>query len=150
MISLNCSTIFTIFSSNPSTFAISPKVVGSSLTYEEALTNITFTAGRKIEDNTTKYLIRESLSIDIDMIPPQAEDCYGFGKEASRMANLALIADEIGENDLKVKAISILKDHMLKWLKQENKNALIYDQDFGGIITTEGLDNVMADFGNGR
>ena len=95
-------------------------------------------------------MLKETLSQDLDISTLQAEDSYGFGKQAARMGNLALIAHEIGEDDLQSKAITILKDHMLQWLKQENKDALIYDEDFGGIITSEGLNNVMADFGNGR
>ena len=125
-------------------------VVGNELTYNETLTSLEFTTGRIIDDDGTKSLLRESLAEDIMLIPPQAEDSYGFGKEAARMANLVLIANEIEEFELQSNAASILKEHMIPWLIGENKNALLYDEDFGGVITTNGLADFMADFGNGR
>ena len=124
-------------------------VVGNELTYNEISTSLEFTTGRIIDNYRTKSLLRESLAEDIMLIPPQA-DSYGFGKQAARMVNLVLIANNIEAFELQSNAASILKEHMIPWLIGENKNALLYDEDFVGVITTNGLADFMADFGNGR
>lgn len=125
-------------------------IVGNSWVFTETLTNISFTNGVEISSNRTKFLLAESLSTDVDLITPQARDSYGFGKQAARMAQLALIADEIGEDEIRDKALNILKNHSIPWFLGTNDDNIVYDTDFGGLITSDGLSDTMADFGNGR
>lgn len=128
-------------------------VKGNVLSFTEKLTSFEFTNNRRITDTNVLNLLRQTVARDMKLNPPTAIDSYGFGKEICRLANLALIASEVAEeddNDLLDQILTMMRKYLKPWLEGTNKDALLYDVAFGGIITTLGLENKMADFGNGR
>ena len=75
-------------------------VVGEKWTMEETLTDITWGAPRSIDPDKIEA-IRDALKNDINKeIPPATGETYFIGKEMAAIAKLALIADELNENDL--------------------------------------------------
>ena len=45
--------------------------------------------------------IGRNLMLDVKTIPPNAVDVYSFGKQLSRMARLAVLADTLGIGDVR-------------------------------------------------
>ena len=125
-------------------------VIGDSWSYRENLSQISLstdtdiTAHENIVNSIKRYLIN-----DVTIVLPTETNIYGFGKEVARMAQLAHIAHEIGDMDSHKKAIRILHDSLVLHLFQRD-DRLMYDTDFGGIISVAGLQDPNADFGNGR
>lgn len=113
------------------------------------------------------------------VLPTLTENVYGFGKQIARLANLAKIVydfqqassniensdDESNKNStaistsvqtdetkleqLSKKANGLLLKYLSAFLDDVNSDNLLYDANFGGIITRNGLLNRQADFGNG-
>lgn len=94
-------------------------------------------------------IIAENLLADVQEIIPSAADPYGFGKQLGRMAQLALIADELGIPDARQIALSNLKNALTPWLLGQNQNPLRYDKTWGGIVPADGLEHFNNDFGAG-
>lgn len=93
--------------------------------------------------------IGQALQLDVLSIPPAAQTPYSFGKECSRMATLALIADNLGIADARQKSISNLENSLTSWLVQSNTDSLIYDSTYGGIIPSLGILDKYSDYGSG-
>ena len=93
--------------------------------------------------------IAASLQIEVNSSLPTAVDPYNFGKQIARLARLAFIADYLGIPDSLAVAISNLETSLTPWLTGTNLDPLLYDQTYGGIVTTDGILNDNADYGNG-
>jgi endo-1,3(4)-beta-glucanase len=93
--------------------------------------------------------IGQALQLDVLSVPPYASNPYGFGKQSSRLANLALIADNLGIADARQKALTKIENTMTSWLVQSNTDSLLYDTTYGGIIPTLGVLDKQADYGSG-
>ena len=75
-------------------------VVGEKWLMEETLTDIAWGAPRSIDPDKIES-IRDSLKNDINKeIPPATGETYFIGKEMAAIGKLALIADELNEQDL--------------------------------------------------
>lgn len=144
-------------------------------TYDELLTNITFDG----DDITKKLLSMDDDVMDtiIDQVendltrvlPTLTENVYGFGKQVARLANLAKIAHDlqltlvsstnatVTKNDqrlaklmsLSTQSAGLLHRFLTAFLNNKSSDNLVYDANFGGIITRNGLLNMQEDFGNG-
>ena len=93
--------------------------------------------------------IAASLQTDVDTTPPSALDPYTFGKEAARMAMLALIADNLGIADARKTALSKLEIALTPWLAGTNPDLLVYESTWGGVVPSRGLQDRLADYGSG-
>jgi len=149
-------------------------VVGNIWSYDESLTNIEFDSANSLQrvakmDNNTRDTILNQVRQDLtQVLPSLQEDIYGFGKQAARLAQLAHIAfllqakpstikiDKVNYTDLYkssdsigVEAGKLLHGYLTKFLNGENTDKLVYDRNFGGIISHNGLLNKQEDFGNG-
>jgi|MDSY01.2.fsa_nt_gb endo-1,3(4)-beta-glucanase len=70
---------------------------------------------------------------------------------------VALIADQIENSEheegqspeISSKAASTLEAALRPWLDGTNDDAVVYDSTWGGLVTTAGLQDPLADFGNG-
>jgi endo-1,3(4)-beta-glucanase len=82
-------------------------------------------------------------------ITTYAVDAYGFGKEAARLARLALIADELEEVAIAKSVRAKLMTAMEPWLAGTNTDSLMYDRVWGGLVPKHGLADRGADFGAG-
>jgi len=153
-------------------------VVGSTWTYDESLPMLGFdrdsgsNSNKDYLDPVVKLTILKSLEQDVNLAHPTATgDIYGFGKQAARIANIAHIAHNLlGSNstesdkskdsssaDERDRLLEVLRKaeealhHALDLLlKGEVSDTLVYDGNMGGIVTSNGLRNSNADFGNGR
>ena len=62
-----------------------------------------------------------------------------FGNQLSRLARLALIAEDLSDEDKKTKCIDAIKRMITPWLTGTNSNKLLYDTTWGGLITSDSL-----------
>jgi endo-1,3(4)-beta-glucanase len=125
--------------------------IGSEWILTEKLTNIEWIAPRQI-DPTKLQEVKNYLVSDLDLGKDMHEiDVYGFGKFASALGRLALIADELGEKE----HAKYIRNRMIEYLNpwfQSNRteHVLVYDISWGGLVTIESCDNAGNDYGNGR
>jgi endo-1,3(4)-beta-glucanase len=76
-------------------------------------------------------------------------DPYTAGKILASMARLALIADELHDNETAHSIRENLKADLDPWLLGTNWNALKYESAWGGLCSSLGLSDLNADYGNG-
>ncbi|POM62364.1 Endo-1,3(4)-beta-glucanase [Phytophthora palmivora] len=125
-------------------------VLGSCWELQETLPTASFQ-----EENVQiqpQYLeaIRVALANDSNYTP-EADDPYYFGKEIGRQARLVLIADKLGENELRDDMLDKLEEWLTPWMLGQNSDHFVYDRSWGGLCSLNGLKGVfwMTDFGNG-
>merc|ERR1711892_948890 len=121
---------------------------GDVWTFLEPLTTLTWNAASPVPEYAIED-IKVALAEDIANTPCCAGDPYFGGKEMAVYARLALIAEELGEEELSAQAREKVKPFAEGWLAGTNGNNLLYDQAWGGIISTNGFNDQQADFGNG-
>ena len=117
----------------------------------------------------------KTLAKDVKLaLPTKTENVYGFGKQAARLAQLVHIASRLIETGTAAKtddassssapspgevdaiqrayneSLSSLRDALQSFLAGDVSDAVVYDASLGGIVSTDGLRNTEADFGNGR
>ncbi len=140
-------------------------IIGSKWNYDERLTRDGFEDNNSLDrlksmDPNIKKFILNQVDNDLKIIlPNMQEDVYGFGKQVARLANLAHIASVLEDPFPKAsnatappltgRATELLHGFLSKFLDSLNEDSLVYDLNFGGIITKKGLLNHEADFGNG-
>lgn len=77
-------------------------------------------------------------------------DPYGFGKSLSKLGRMALMGEEIGlDASLIHDLVSKMKTFVQPWLDGSNPDALLYDQTYGGVVSTNGVKDPAQDFGQG-
>ncbi|GMF13252.1 unnamed protein product [Phytophthora lilii] len=125
-------------------------VLGSCWEMQETLPTASFQ-----EENVhiqPQYLeaIKVALANDSNYTP-EAEDPYYFGKEIGRQARLVLIADKLGEKELRDDILDKLEEWLTPWMLGQNSDHFVYDRSWGGLCSLNGLKGVfwMTDFGNG-
>lgn len=97
-----------------------------------------------------KDKIIASLKEDINKYPMLAgDDSYNFGKQIGRETRLLLMADKFGQDEIVAVELKKIEDALEPWLDGTNPDKLVYDETFGGVVTSFGLRNKEADYGNG-
>jgi endoglucanase Acf2 len=138
-------------------------VVGSTWSYDEELTNIEFDDPLSLSrlknlDNNTKHTILDQVDKDLTrVLPTLSENVYGFGKQVARLAQLAHIScvleSPTNSSDASLsiasRAEALLYDYLTSFLSGKSDDNVLYDTNFGGIITRNGLIDHQDDFGNG-
>lgn len=143
-------------------------IIGGKWTYDEHLTNIGFDDEQSLRnlqslDAKIKHKILDQVEKDLRIVlPTLTENVYGFGKQVARLAQLGHIASVLeaprsdnnvtaGEptKSLTHRATRLLHGYLSNFLDGINTDNLVYDVNFGGIITRNGLLNMQEDFGNG-
>ena len=122
-------------------------VVGDTWTVHETLPEVDWGAARPIEPSK-KEAVRTALLADMDkaMLVP---DPYGAGKELGAVGRLALIADELEEDDTAAAIRERLATKLEEWLSGKGADQLQYDPTYGGLVSSNGLADRAADFGGG-
>ncbi len=128
-------------------------------------------------DESVMNVIIDQVGKDLNrVLPTLTENVYGFGKQVARLANLAKIVDDLYHvlNEKNVNAIqnqqnetntsdgqlevlrslytqstTMLHHFLAAFFTNRNSDNLVYDANFGGVITRNGLINMQEDFGNG-
>lgn len=152
-------------------------IIGSSWSYDEFLPTLGMEQTQETNATLLPYAVRrtilESLEEDIKIAQPTlTENVYGFGKQSARLAQIAYVASRIQERTLALtsgnttkykshnevdtraalvsrKATDILYMTLDRFFTQNATDFLLYDSNFGGIVTSDGLRDHQADFGNG-
>ena len=137
-------------------------IVGSKWVYDEHLTKTGFDDHQSLKrlqslDSKTKKFILNQVEKDLRIVLPNLKDnVYGFGKAVARLANLGHIASVLEDHQpdasstsLTRRATDLLHNFLTKFLDNMDSDNLVYDLNFGGIITRNGLIDQGADFGNG-
>ncbi|GMH35794.1 hypothetical protein BSKO_03662 [Bryopsis sp. KO-2023] len=130
------------------TYGFLTGVLGATWQLPDTLPTIGWTAPRSI-DSSRVEAVRAALLEDVPVLETNAPDPYFFGKEISAMGRLALIADELGETSVAGDCRERMKQEYMPWLMGQNDDAYVYDEDWGGIVPTNGLADMGADFGAG-
>lgn len=102
-----------------------------------------FTAPRSIGDDFTESLLDALLSGDApdanytlpDNYQIGAGDPYYAGKMLAKMAQIAVVADELGESAVRADLIDKLKNYSAVWLESTSLNSLVYDVSWGGLVS---------------
>ena len=77
-------------------------------------------------------------------------DPYGFGKSLAKLGRMALMGEEIGlDPSLVHDLVTKMKSFVQPWLTGSNPDALVYDQTYGGVVSTNGIKDPAQDFGQG-
>lgn len=170
--------------------------LGSTWSYSVALPTFGLDGDRGSTDSISTVLqqatVRKALLSNLDQdvklaLPSSAENIYGFGKQAARLAQLVHVGKRLQDalwtshsDDAKnnynatnstsankknggwgaahsktLKSIvegaqKSLKDSLELLLCRNVSDALVFDEDLGGIVSVDGLWDSQADFGNGR
>jgi endoglucanase Acf2 len=154
-------------------------VLGSSWSYDEPLYSLGFDndSGSSKDASYLQPAVRnkiiKSLAEDIDLaLPTLNENIYGFGKQSARLAQLAHVSRKliISSNNrsstdnstssddanneviqlLHNRSVEILSFSLKQLLSGNTTDMLLYDENLGGMITSDGARDPGADFGNGR
>ena len=123
-------------------------VTGDVWEFQEELTTIKWGSPRAVPDDKVAD-IRAALEHDIPNEQVPGDDPYFGGKKMALFARLSLIADEIGESGLAQQARERVRPFVEGWLGGTNPNKLLYEDVWGGVVSSNGLHNEQADFGNG-
>lgn len=125
-------------------------VTGNTWTMTIPLTTIDWNAPRKLEP-TYEGAVKTALAADLASLPSGVPaDAYFGGKALSRLARLALIADEVNEPAAAATVRARLGPLVGAWLDGTNGNPLQFDNTWGGIVTRDSLAAPNAEFGAGH
>jgi endo-1,3(4)-beta-glucanase len=127
-------------------------VIGDTWSMEYKVPNIDFVSPNPISAFMMGK-IKAALPRDIDA---QEASCktmtgvYEFSQGLAGIARMALVADEAKDKSLAEKAIDFCKNAIEPWLTGDNSalNTLVYDQTWGGVVTSKGIQHENADFYN--
>ena len=123
-------------------------IVGDSWLMNEPLTDIDWFAPNGIDPSRAES-IRAALNEDVIGNDVVAGDPYFGGKQMAKLARLSLIAEEMGEESLAQQFRDKLQPVLESWLDGTNPDTLLYDTTWGGLVSTNGLQDPNADFGMG-
>jgi endo-1,3(4)-beta-glucanase len=127
-------------------------VVGSTWTLNLPLSPGGFTAPRPA---AAEYLpeLRAALAADASFVPDPVTvdvDPYFGGKQMAKLARLAVIADDLGEAAIAATLRARLRPLVAAWLAGANGNPFVYDDTWGGVVTTRSLTSPSVEFGAGH
>ena len=153
-------------------------IVGDSWQYEEALPTLGFDDddtlhGLSTMDDTIRDSILDQVKKDlVRVLPAFDENVYGFGKQTARLAQLVHIGHMLSLPSARTKSnseetkydknsthpapgfvedgLDSLRKYVCTFLRDGQKDKLLFDSKFGGMVTKDGLEDTQADFGNGR
>ena len=121
---------------------------GDTWTFLEPLTTLAFNSPRPLPAGKDVAILA-ALAEDIASTACCSDDPYFGGKQMAVFARLALIAEELGEEELAKQARDKVRPFLEGWLAGTNADRLMYEQTWGGVCSLNGLNDGGADFGNG-
>jgi endo-1,3(4)-beta-glucanase len=123
-------------------------MAGDSWILRYPLSTIAWSAPRAVDD-AAKADIQAALQADANYVPAEKTSPYFAGKQLAKLARLALMARELGSGTLADGMTGNLRKAATSWLDGSNPNPLVYDKTWGGVVTTAGIADSGADFGQG-
>ncbi|KAJ2007598.1 hypothetical protein GGI04_000713 [Coemansia thaxteri] len=128
-------------------------VAGNLITYCQPLDGAVSFEGLHAIGAGDRDAIRRQLAIDVNSaaLNVTAPDPYFFGKGVAKIARLIQIAQEVDDAATAAALGARLVAYLGPWLTaHSNSDPLVYDATWGGIVSTAGLADASADFGQGR
>ncbi|KAI2502064.1 Glycosyl hydrolase family 81 [Fragilaria crotonensis] len=132
-------------------------VIGSTWSYQEELTNTQFDRVHDIHlDPSVANIILQNIKFDMNLFPTMSSlNIYGYGKQVARLAQLAHAAKVLTKQGNLSQAVlheiaGRLHASLSALLGGDVEDELLYDAQFGGIVSKNGLHDPNEDFGNGR
>ena len=122
-------------------------ISGLTWTMEEPLTTIGFESPNGIAP-ALEQDVRNALAQDVNFSVTAADPYFG-GKQFSALGRLALIADELGETSLANSYRNTLGAALEQRLSGQDGDPLLYDNTWGGLVASSGINNAGAAFGQG-
>ncbi len=136
-------------------------VIGNTWTLTKALSTITWNSPNAIDSNKLSA-ITTALATEktFQAYHLDAGEAYLFGKQISRAARLALIADQVGDTAARDSIITNMKTYLNPWFDNNSNTiqvrSLMYDTTWGGVIATSAHEaspagdpqNANQEFGN--
>lgn len=135
-------------------------VVGNTWTMTDTLSTITWNSPNAI-DSSKIAAITSALSTEktFQASNLDATEAYTFGKQISRAARLALIADQLGDTTARTSIVNSMKTYLTPWFSNSANASttlsLVYDTTWGGILSNNALvtsppgnPNQATEFGN--
>ncbi|KAL9647398.1 hypothetical protein ABK040_006761 [Willaertia magna] len=121
------------------------------LLFYEPLTIIEFDSDLKYASASDIELLRQSLRNDMN-VKPVDTDAYFFGKQVAKMARLALIADQLGEDSIASHIRENMKQVLTPWLVStpSSINYFVFENTYRGIVSWNAIKSgdPNAEFGN--
>lgn len=113
----------------------------------ETLTSITWWPPRAIPEdkkNDIRAALNEEKGLNYTSTDP-----YFFGKQVARLAELALVADNLGETAIATEIRNRMKTYLEPWFEAKNVDYLVFDSTWKGLCSSKGMEDSGADFGQG-
>ncbi len=135
-------------------------VTGNSWTMTDALSTITWNSPNAIDASKTAAITTALASEKTFQASNlDAVEAYTFGKQISRAARLALIADQLGDTAARDSIVTSMKNALTPWLTNSTGTSttlsLAYDTTWGGVLSNNALvtsppgnPNQATEFGN--
>jgi len=136
-------------------------VTGNTWTLTESLSTITWNSPNAIDtDKMSAITTAFSTEKNLQAYHLDGSEAYIFGKQISRAARLALIADQLGDTTARTSIIANMKTYLNPWLDNNSASVLVrslmYDTTWGGVIATSAHEqsptgdpqNANQEFGN--
>ncbi|XP_050382808.1 endo-1,3(4)-beta-glucanase 1-like [Argentina anserina] len=128
-------------------------VVGDSWVLKTQSIPITWHSINGIKEKASIPDIVAALNKDVQAItstPVSTTASYFYGKTIAKAARLALIAEEVGANNVIPTITKFLKNAIEPWLSGTFEgNGFLYESKWGGLVTKNGAVDEGADFGFG-
>ncbi|KAL6139825.1 hypothetical protein ACLB2K_058126 [Fragaria x ananassa] len=129
-------------------------VVGDSWVLKTQPIPITWHSINGIKDNASIPEITAALLTDVEAVTSEPISSitasYFYGKMIAKAARLALIAEEVGCDNVIPNITTFLKNAIEPWLSGTfGGNGFLYEAKWGGLVTKNGAVDKGADFGFG-
>jgi endoglucanase Acf2 len=111
---------------------------GEILTMEDSMKVITWYSSQPIDEDKIPA-VRKALQEDAGFKPDYGRDPYMMGQELAKAARLALIADQLKEDQIAKDFRERIKTILVMWFKGKNPDQLQYDRTHGGLCSKNGL-----------
>eukprot|EP00592_Proboscia_alata_P006324 CAMPEP_0194360410 /NCGR_PEP_ID=MMETSP0174-20130528/7739_1 /TAXON_ID=216777 /ORGANISM="Proboscia alata, Strain PI-D3" /LENGTH=1027 /DNA_ID=CAMNT_0039131881 /DNA_START=310 /DNA_END=3393 /DNA_ORIENTATION=+ len=115
--------------------------------------------GKQVISAETRKILLDQIAVDFYMVLPSPEESvYGYGKQVARLAQLVHLENILhGDESItpsqqyeKQEHLRKLHHYVTKYLEGDGiDDFLLYDANFGGLVSQNGILDRMADFGNG-
>ncbi|GMH38802.1 hypothetical protein BSKO_06700 [Bryopsis sp. KO-2023] len=121
-------------------------IIGKTWYFFEELPPVSWRSPRGMDGDKIPE-IKRALQRDQFKVPVSI-DLYQFAKQLAGLGRCALIADELNEHETARNIRERMKEHIEPWYEGTNAHRLLYDVDWGGIVTWQSIQDRMQDFGS--
>ncbi len=135
--------------------------IGNTFTMTDTLSTITWNSPNNIDSNKLSAITTAlATEKNFQAYNLDASEAYLFGKQVSRAARLALIADQVGDTSARDGILTAMKTYLNPWFDNDaasvTARSLMYDTAWGGVVANSAHEaspagdpqNANQEFGN--